>query len=81
MGQGERIQEWLHQEHLGYEWLGTQLRNRGVNVGKAAISLALTERRSNDTSVLIILESLRIMKDYDRTFHTNYYGLDRERKK
>lgn len=78
MEQGERIKEWLYREHLGYEWLGAQLRSRGVDVGKTAISLALTARRCNDTSTLIILESLRIMKDYDRTFHTNY-GLDRRR--
>lgn len=50
MEPGELIQKKLYEEHLSYEWLIAQLNRRGLTVGKTAISLAFTSKRTNDTS-------------------------------
>lgn len=66
MEPGELIQQKLYEEHLSYEWLITQLNRRGLTVGKTAISLAFTSKRTNDTSQRIIQESKKVLRDYDR---------------
>ena len=71
MEPGELIQQKLYEEHLSYEWLITQLNRRGLTVGKTAISLAFTSKRTNDTSQRIIKESKKVLRDYDRFLKKN----------
>lgn len=71
MEPGELIQQKLYEEHLSYEWLITQLNRRGLTVGKTAISLAFTSKRTNDTSQRIIQESKKVLRDYERFLKKN----------
>lgn len=71
MEPGEVIQQKLYEEHLGYAWLSLALKDRGLIVGKTAISLALTGKRSDETSKRIIREAQKVLQNYDRFLLTN----------
>ena len=71
MEPGELIQKQLYDEHLSYQWLITQLNARGLDVGKTAISLALTGKRDDETSKRILQESKKVLKDYNRFLKRN----------